>query len=111
LFDIWAMGGAISEVPAEATAMGDRSAPVTYVFNTSWVDPALSDACIRWTRDFYDALQPYSPGGSYLNFPGFMEEEGLVEKAYGRNYDRLAQIKTKYDPGNLFSLNQNVPPA
>jgi hypothetical protein len=110
MFDIWFMGGAVSDVPAEATAMGDRSAPVTYVFNTSWADPAMGDACIQWTRDFYEALQPFSPGGSYLNFPGFLEEEGLVHKAYGRNYERLAQIKAKYDPGNLFQLNQNIKP-
>lgn len=111
LFDIWAMGGAISHIAAEATAMGDRSAPWTFVFNTTWSDPALEEACIEWTRDFYDELQPYSPGGSYLNFPGFMEEEGLVEKAYGRNYARLAAIKAKYDPDNLFRLNQNIKPT
>ena len=111
LFDIWAMGGAVSEVPAEATAIGDRSAPVTYVFNTTWTDPLLSDTCIEWTRQFYEDLQPYSPGGSYLNFPGFLEEEELVQKAYGRNYDRLAEIKAKYDPDNLFQLNQNIKPT
>ena len=111
IFDIWAMGGAVSQVPAEVTAMGDRSAPYTIVFNTSWHDPALADECIEWTRRFYDRMQPYSPGSSYLNFPGFMEEEGLVERAYGRNYARLAAIKAKYDPDNLFRLNQNIKPA
>lgn len=110
LFDIWAMGEAVSRVPADATAMGDRSAPFTFVFNTTWADPALSDACIDWTRHFYDRLQPYSPGSSYLNFPGFMEEERLVEKAYGKNFARLAAIKNKYDPTNLFCLNQNIKP-
>lgn len=111
IVDIWAMGGAVSRVPAEATAMGDRSAPYTLVFNTSWHDPADSDKCIAWTRAFYEAMQPYSPGSSYLNFPGFLEEEGLVEKAYGRNYARLAAVKAKYDPDNLFRLNQNIKPA
>jgi FAD/FMN-containing dehydrogenase len=112
MFDIWAMGGAITDVAAEDSAMGDRSAPVTYVFNTSWVDPELTDDCLTWTRDFYEALLPYSPGGSYLNFPGFMgEEEGLVHRAYGRNYERLAHVKAAYDPQNLFSVNMNVQPA
>ena len=110
-FDIWAMGGAVSQVSADATAMGDRSAPYMGVFNTSWHYPAVSDECIEWTRKFYERMQPYSPGSSYLNFPGFMEEEGLVEKAYGRNYARLATIKAKYDPQNLFRLNQNIKPA
>jgi FAD/FMN-containing dehydrogenase len=111
IFDIWAMGGAVSQIPAESTAMGDRSAPYTIVFNTSWHDPAVTEECIEWTRKFYDRMQTYSPGSSYLNFPGFMEEEGLVEKAYGRNYGRLAAIKAKYDPDNLFRLNQNIKPA
>lgn len=111
LFDIWAMGGAVSRIPAEATAMGDRSAPYTLVFNTSWHDPAVSEGCIEWTRQFYERMQPYSPGSSYLNFPGFLEEEGLVERAYGRNYARLAAVKAKYDPTNLFRLNQNIKPA
>ena len=111
LFDIWPMGGAVGQVPADATAIGDRSASYTIVFNTSWHDPAVSDKCIEWTRRFHERMQPYSPGSSYLNFPGFSEEEGLVEKAYGRNYARLAAIKAKYDPGNLFRLNQNIQPA
>jgi FAD/FMN-containing dehydrogenase len=110
IFDIWAMGNAVSEVSAEATAMGDRSAPYTIVFNTSWHDPSLAERCIEWTRRFYARIQPYSPGSTYLNFPGFMEEEGLVKKAYGNNYSRLAAIKAKYDPTNLFRLNQNIKP-
>lgn len=111
MFDMWAMGGAVNQLPAEVAAMGERSTPFTFVFNSSWYDPVLSEDCIDWTRRFYDRLQPYSPGSSYLNFPGFMEEEGLVEKAYGRNYPRLAAIKAKYDPDNLFRLNQNIKPA
>ncbi len=110
IFDIWAMGEVVRSVPADATALGDRSAPYTIVFNTSWHDPAVGDDCIAWTRDFYEQLQPYSPGSSYLNFPGFLEEEGLVEKAYGRSYARLAATKAKYDPQNLFRLNQNIKP-
>lgn len=111
IFDIWAMGDAVAQVPTKATALGDRSAPYTLVFNTSWHDPAMAETCIEWTRRFYERLQPYSSGSTYLNFPGFMEEEGLVEKAYGRNYARLADIKAKYDPGNLFRLNQNIEPS
>jgi len=109
-FDIWAMGGAVSQVPADAIAMGDRGAPYTIVFNTSWHDPAVGDACIAWTRNFYARMQPYSPGSSYLNFPGFLEEERLVEKAYGRGYARLAAMKANYDLTNLFRLNQNIKP-
>ncbi len=57
-------------------------------------------------------MQPYSPGRSYLNFPGFGEEgDELVRMAYGPNYDRLVRIKNSYDPSNLFRLNQNIKPA
>jgi FAD/FMN-containing dehydrogenase len=111
LVDIWAMGGAVSRVPAGATAIGDRAAPFTLVFNTTWEDPSDTDRNVTWTRDFYQAMLPYSPGSSYLNFPGFGEEENLVKKAYGKNYERLAAIKKKYDPTNLFRLNQNIKPA
>jgi FAD/FMN-containing dehydrogenase len=111
LFDIWAMGNTVGQVPADATAMGERSAPYTVVFNTSWHDPEAAEMCMAWTRHFYEQLKPYSPGSSYLNFPGLMEEEGLVKKAYGRNYSRLADIKAKYDPQNLFRLNQNIEPT
>lgn len=111
LVDLWAMGGAVSRVSADATALGDRSSPVTLVFNTTWNDSSESDKHIAWTREFYAAMQPHSPGSSYLNFPGFGEEgEELVRRAYGDNYDQLVAVKTKYDPGNLFRLNQNIKP-
>jgi hypothetical protein len=111
LFDIWAMGGAVSRVPADATAMGDRSAAYTLVFNSSWADPDSTEACLAWTKRFYNLLLPFSSGSSYLNFPGFLEEEGLVERAYGRNYARLTAIKAKYDPENMFRLNANIKPV
>jgi FAD/FMN-containing dehydrogenase len=112
LVDLWWMEGAVGRVRADATALGDRSSPVTLVFNTIWDDPATSDANIAWTRAFYEAMRPYSPGGSYLNFPGFGEEgEDLVRRSYGANYERLAAMKAKYDPGNFFHLNQNIKPA
>lgn len=112
LVDLWWMEGAVGSVPPSATALGDRSSPVTLVFNTIWDDPAISDECIGWTRDFYEAMRPYSPGGSYLNFPGFGEEgEALVQRSFGPNYARLTEIKAKYDPTNFFRLNQNIKPA
>lgn len=114
LIDIWAMGGAASRVPAEATAFGDRSAPFWLVFNSSWADPQDSDKNIAWTRAFWQAMQPYSPGGTYLNFPGLAEDrdhQQVVQASFGANYRRLAAVKTRYDPTNLFRLNQNIKPA
>jgi FAD/FMN-containing dehydrogenase len=57
-------------------------------------------------------MRPFSRGGLYLNFPGFGEEkEAMLRDAYGSNYDRLAALKAKYDPGNLFRMTLNIPPA
>jgi hypothetical protein len=112
VIDLWALGGAVGRVAAPDTAFGDRSAPFSMVLNTCWADPADTKANIAWTRVLWSAMQPFSPGSIYLNFPGLGEEgEALVEQAYGANYERLVAIKQKYDPGNLLRLNQNINPV
>jgi FAD/FMN-containing dehydrogenase len=104
------LGGAIADVPADATAYPHRDAP--YVININGVDddPAQDDEIIAWTRATFDALSPFSTGGVYVNFVG-NEGEERVRAAYGPAYDRLAAIKARYDPDNVFSTNQNVRPA
>ena len=72
-------------------------------------DPANADAITRWTVDYFEALHPYTAGGSYVNFLG--EGEQRVQATYGENYARLAAIKAEYDPDNLFHVNQNIRPA
>jgi FAD/FMN-containing dehydrogenase len=73
-------------------------------------DPADTPKNMAWVRDYYAALHPHSTGGAYVNF--LMEEgEDRVRGTYGGNYDRLAVLKKKYDPTNLFRLNQNIAPA
>jgi FAD/FMN-containing dehydrogenase len=73
-------------------------------------DPAKAEELRRWTVDYWEALHPHSAGGAYVNM---MMEEGQdrVRASYGDHYDRLAQIKAKYDPNNLFRVNQNITPA
>jgi FAD/FMN-containing dehydrogenase len=111
IVDLWAMGGAGSRVPADATAFGDRSAECWLVFNTTWADPAAAEENIAWTRAFWDAMRPYSNGRVYLNFPGIgAESEQLDQTGLGANYARLVQVKQQYDPTNLFRLNQNIQP-
>ena len=73
-------------------------------------DPQQSDAVIQWTRDQIEAAKPHSPGGSYLNFPGVGADPDAVREAYGPNYERLAKIKARYDPANMFRMNQNIVP-
>jgi FAD/FMN-containing dehydrogenase len=112
LVDLWHMGGAAARVPADATAFGDRSAPYWLVINTTWANPADAEANITWARGLWEAMRPFSNGAVYLNFPGLQEEgEGMVRASHGRNYERLAAIKARYDGGNLFRLNQNIKPA
>jgi len=78
----------------------------------NWQDPSQNDDCLAWGRDFWDAMGKHSTGGLYLNFPGLGEEkDDLVRAGYGVNYDRLAQLKAKYDPENLFCMNLNIAPA
>jgi FAD/FMN-containing dehydrogenase len=112
LMAIWQLGGALARVPETATAFGRRSAPFLLSYDSCWTDPNQNDRVIAWTRQQIAAAEPYSPGGSYLNFPGVGEDnEPLVRKAYGANYERLAQLKRIYDPRNLFRINQNIAPT
>ena len=111
LVNVWSMGGAMSRVPAEETAFGDRSAAFLLEISSTWADPQDSGRNIGWTRDFWADMKRFSSGGVYLNFPGLGEEgEDLVRAAYGANYERLVALKNKYDPQNLFRLNQNIKP-
>jgi len=78
-----------------------------------WAPPDEADRNIEWTRKVWTETQPFSSGGLYLNFPGFGEEgEQLVRASVGAaNYERLAALKNKYDPTNLFNMNLNVKPS
>ena len=113
LSSIWNFGGATARVPAAATAFGARDMPYMFSIDSIW-DEAEDDATnIDWTRDLWRDLQEHShEGRMYLNFPGLGEEgEALIKRSVGANYGRLAAIKQKYDPDNLFRFNQNIPPA
>lgn len=105
------LGGAVARVPANATAFGNRRAPYNLSLDATWEDPAEDDTHVSWVRGFWNAMRGYA-SGVYLNFPGFGEEgEALVRAGLGENYARLQQVKRRYDPDNVFRLNQNVKPA
>ncbi len=101
------IGGATKRVPPEAMAYPHRDAEFVMNVHTRWDDPADDRRCVAWAREFFDATAPYATGGVYVNF--IPEDEERVAAAYGRNYDRLAEVKRKYDPDNLFRINQNIP--
>ena len=110
--DIWFQRGAMSRVAPEATAFGDRSAPILIGVEANWEDASTDEENIAWARRCVDDLRAFSDGGVYLNFPGFMEErEEMLRGAFGANYGRLVEIKTRFDPTNAFHVNQNIPPS
>ena len=105
------LGGAVNRVPADATAYPHREVQFVVNVHTRWRDSAEDGACIGWGRALFDALAPHATGGVYVNFMPDDEQERVRKGAYGANYERLARIKARYDPDNLFRLNQNIPPT
>jgi FAD/FMN-containing dehydrogenase len=104
------LGGAANRVAADATAYAHRNAEFVMNVHGRWDEPAQDGQCVSWSRDFFEAAKPYAMGGVYVNFMT-EEETDRIGAAYGPNYERLARIKRKYDPGNVFHLNQNIRPA
>jgi len=102
--------GAWSRVAEDATAFGHRNWPYNFVVTTVWTEAAETEANIRWTGEFWDAMRPFLADAAYVNYLGDVEEEG-VRAAYGRKYQRLAELKDQYDPTNFFHMNQNIRPA
>jgi hypothetical protein len=110
---MFVLGGAYSRAPEEATAFGGSRA-LTYMVNIAAAAPTpeLYEADRTWVRTFWSALVPHAVGvGSYINFLTDPDND-RVRAAYGpQKYDRLARIKAKYDPDNIFHLNANIPPS
>jgi hypothetical protein len=107
---IGVVSGQANRIPKEATAYSQRDAKLVINVHSRWDKAEEDKKCISWARDFFNATAPFATGGVYVNFLT-QDEAGRVSAAYGSNYDRLVQLKRKYDPGNLFRLNQNIKPA
>ena len=102
-------GGAAGRIGPADTAFVQRQAEYNVGIETQWTDATESERHIGWTRTLSDVLRPYSSNGYLLNFLGD-EEPDAIRAAFGSNHARLVELKTKYDPTNFFSLNQNVAP-
>ena len=108
------LGGAVSRVEREATAFNHRDVQYSFLSLGMCTDPAEAESCVRWAREFWEAMQPCLTGGVYVNYLGQEADEGRerVLAAYGpEKYQRLVALKNKYDPSNLFQLNQNIKPT
>ena len=104
------MAGAPSRVGPEATAFAHRTTPFVLNIHTRWRNQSDDESSIAWARDFHEATEPFSQG-VYVNFLSD-EGEDRVKDAYTDSvWQRLVQLKNKYDPTNLFSLNQNIKPS
>jgi len=107
---LYPINGAAGRVGKHETAWNYRDATWAQVMVGVDPDPANNEKTIAWAKGYWDALHPYSAGGAYVNF--MMDEgEDRVKATYGDNYKRLVEIKNKYDPGNLFRVNQNIKPG
>ena len=103
------IGGQANRVAPDATAYPHRDVLYAMNVHTRWRDPSEDDKCIAWAREFFAAAAQYAAGSVYINFLTQDEGERIAE-AYGPNFDRLAQLKNKYDPRNIFRQNQNIRP-
>jgi hypothetical protein len=107
---IAAIGGATARPAPDSVAYAHRDATFVMNVHSRWENQKDDERCIGWARDFFTASTPFASGGAYINF--LTADEGdRVRSGYGANYDRLAQVKRRYDPDNLFRVNQNIAPA
>jgi FAD/FMN-containing dehydrogenase len=104
------LGGQVSRVPKDATAYAQRDAKFVMNVHGRWEKPADDSRCVAWAREFFQEATPYAAAGVYVNFLTDDEPAERIRAAYGASYDRLVEVKRRYDPKNLFRMNQNIRP-
>ena len=102
--------GAVTRIDPTATAVPHRDEGWNLLMTSVWTEPTDTDANVAWTRETFAALQPQLAAGRWLNYLGDDQGNDAVRAAYGANYDRLVEVKRRYDPDNVFHLNQNIVP-
>jgi FAD/FMN-containing dehydrogenase len=102
--------GAATRVGVGDTAFPHRQDGYNFLVLCEWMEPKDTDRCVAWARQTYAEMEPFVASGRYVNYLGDDETGDPVAAAYGPNYRRLQEIKKKYDPGNVFHMNQNIRP-
>jgi FAD/FMN-containing dehydrogenase len=102
--------GAVTRVGVDETAVPHRASGWNLLLPTVWLDPNDTEANIAWTRETFAAMRPHFGEGRWLNYLGDDQAEDAVRAAYGPNYDRLREVKRRYDPENVFHMNHNIAP-
>lgn len=107
---LFPIGGVLNQYPEDHSAVGNRESSWVINIASSWEKAGDDDGNIEWARDAWRDIRQFSTGGTYINF--LTEEEGVerIQAAYGNNYERLVEVKTKWDPGNMFRFNKNILP-
>lgn len=106
----WALGGALERADGDAGVASVGGAPYLLEILANWADPTEARANMEWARTFFDAMIPHGTGRTNVNFPGLGDDAEFGRAAFGDNWGRLVEVKRKYDPTNLFRLNQNIQP-
>lgn len=107
-FEHW--HGATTRVPVTDTAFPHRHYSFNLILWSNWEKPTESERNIQWTRQCFETMRPFIVESSYGNYASD-EGDSIARSAYGPNYDRLASLKSKYDPTNFFRMNHNIKPA
>ena len=102
--------GAVTRVGVSETAFPHRAEGFNLVVLSQWMDPTDNERCIAWGRRSYAQMEPFLAPSRYVNYLGDDEAGDPLAMAYGPNHARLRELKTKYDPGNFFHMNQNIQP-
>jgi FAD/FMN-containing dehydrogenase len=106
------LGGALNDYDGNDGAVGNRDARYVFGANGMWEpDDPDADTYRQWVRDAWTRIRPFSTGGNYINFQTADEDTDRIRATYGTNFGRLVTVKQMYDPGNLFRVNRNIPPA
>jgi hypothetical protein len=103
--------GAVTRVGSGETAFPHRAEGYDFLVVSEWMEQAETDRCIAWARNAYTAMQPFMAAGRYVNYLDHDESGDPAAAAYGPNYQRLQELKAKYDPSNFFRMNQNIRPV
>lgn len=107
---LFPLDGALNELPVEHSAVGNRDTRAVLNIAGGWDDAAEDEKQQQWVKDTYDDLKRFSSGGTYVNFLPEDDSEERTRQAYGDNYQRLLDVKRKWDPHNLFRINRNIRP-
>jgi FAD/FMN-containing dehydrogenase len=108
---VFHLAGALNDHHDDDGAVGNRDAHYIAGFSATWPPGAPAGPHVAWARASWEQIRPFSTGGNYVNFQLADDDAARTADAYRTNYQRLQQVKAAYDPGNLFRVNRNIPPA